>query len=404
MTAPERALGFVAGIGSGKSHAGVVRTILASQGQIGGRVVPTPNVGMVTAPTYNMLKDATLRDFQEVAGSLVVKFNKSDMVATMVNGSEVLFRSADNPERLRGPNLMYWYADEAALQTENAFNIMIGRLRQHKEPGWWWLTTTPKGKDWVYRKLVLDAVKLKSRLFTVPSWRNPFVHPDWLRTVMATYEGDFARQELEGVFISHEGLIYPEFNRDAHETTDLPGDLGTVYAGMDFGYKNPGVIHIGSVDHDGNLVIVHEEYKRERTDADWTRVAADLNNDYGVNTFFCDPSGKDYISMMRAAGLNAVPAENAVSTGIQAVRKRLMQKSKKGATEIRRLRFASSCVRTFAEFEQYQWKKGRDGYPLEEPVKSNDHTMDALRYLVMGIDGKPAAPPIDMGVSNWSGR
>ncbi|MCU0466178.1 MAG: hypothetical protein MUF38_16625, partial [Anaerolineae bacterium] len=93
VTAPEHALGFVAGIGSGKTYAGAVRDILATQGQIGGERVPVPNVGVVTAPTYNMLKDATLRTFLEVAGPLVAKFNKADMVATMTNGSEVLFRS-----------------------------------------------------------------------------------------------------------------------------------------------------------------------------------------------------------------------------------------------------------------------------------------------------------------------
>ena len=58
--------------------------------------------GVVTAPTYTMLQDATLRTFFDIGGDLVTDYNKNEHRATMVNGSEVLFRSADNPDRLRG--------------------------------------------------------------------------------------------------------------------------------------------------------------------------------------------------------------------------------------------------------------------------------------------------------------
>lgn len=395
VTAPEHALAFVAGIGSGKTYAGVVRDILATQGQIGGQRVPVPNVGVVTAPTYNMLKDATLRTFMEIAGPLVAKFNKADMVATMTNGSEVLFRSADNPERLRGPNILWWHPDEGALQTALTLKIMIGRLRQFGMYGWWWLTTTPKGRDWIHRRFVQEP-QGNERLFTVPTWRNPFLSEEFIQSLLREYEGDFALQEIEGVFISHEGLIYPEFSRMAHVVTELPDLTGTVYAGMDFGYTNPGVIQVAVVDGDGDMVVVHEEYKRRRSDEDWVRVAKDLRDTWNIETFFCDPSGADYIKDMRKAGLPAIPANNSVDTGIQTVRNRLIKKGRKG----RRLRFSASCVNALAEFEQYQWKKGRDGTPLEEPVKANDHAMDALRYLVMGVD-KGAGYVIDAGSHAW---
>ena len=32
------------------------------------------------------------------------------------------------------------------------------------------------------------------------------------------------------------------------------------------------------------------------------------------------------------------------------------------------------------EFRTYKWKEDSDGNPLPEPVKSNDHAMDAIRY------------------------
>lgn len=372
---------------------------MATQGQIGGQKVPTPNVGVVTAPTYNMLKDATLRTFLEVAGDLVATFNKSDMVVTMTNGSEVLFRSSDNPERLRGPNITWWHSDEAALQTANTLKIMIGRLRQFGLYGWWWLTTTPKGKDWIHKRFV-QFPQGNERLFTVPTWRNPFLSEEFIKSLMMEYDGDFALQELEGAFISHEGLIYSEFNRPAHMTTVVPSEFRQVDAGVDFGWTNPGVIQVGGLNGDGDAVIVHEEYQRRRSIDDWAEVAAELAQTWNIQTFYCDPSGADYIKAFRERGLNAVPAKNEVAPGIQAVRKRLTKRGANG----RRLRFASSCANTFSEFEQYQWRVGRDGTPTEEPVKANDHALDALRYLVMGWDGVAKAIPDDVGAHNWAGR
>ncbi len=42
-----------------------------------------------------------------------------------------------------------------------------------------------------------------------------------------------------------------------------------------------------------------------------------------------------------------------------------------------RLTVDPSCVDTINEFESYVWKPEKD-----EPVKENDHAMDALRYAI----------------------
>ena len=86
---------FVGGIGSGKTRAGALEVLRQ----------PGGSTGMVLAPTYPMLRDATLRTFLELAqrGGVLEDFRKAEMAATLMNGTTVLFRSADNPDRLRGP-------------------------------------------------------------------------------------------------------------------------------------------------------------------------------------------------------------------------------------------------------------------------------------------------------------
>jgi len=118
----DRFAAFIAGIGSGKSYAGAVKMLY--------RASQRPSLSMVTAPTYPMLRDATLRVFFDVAGDAVTDYQKSEMLVTLTNGSEILFRSTDNPDRLRGPSLSNWWGDEAALYDRAVWPVMLGRLRE----------------------------------------------------------------------------------------------------------------------------------------------------------------------------------------------------------------------------------------------------------------------------------
>lgn len=376
-------LAFVAGIGSGKSLCGCLRGLMASYGYIGQRqIVPTPNLGIITAPTYQMLRDATLRTFKEAAGDLLADFNKTEMRATLTNGSEVLFRSTDNPEVLRGPSVTWAMMDEAALSSKLSFNILFGRLRQFGRFGHLWLTTTPKGRDWIYEMFVQHPAA-GWKLFRMTTSENLSLAREIVEAWGEAYSGDFYQQELLGEFVAFAGLIYPEFSRDYHMRSQQPSEYKAFYAGVDWGFTNPGVILVAGEDYDGRLWLVHEEYQRQRHIDDWTLIAKDLHETYQLSALWCDPSKPDYIAQFRDAGLPAQKADNTVSTGLQAVRRRLTRR----ADGEPRLLMLPSIAATSKEMEQYSWRKGKgdDAY-LEEPVKANDHGADALRYLVMGVD------------------
>lgn len=377
-----RNLGFVAGIGSGKSMAGSVRALLAGLGEIGDERVPTPNVGVITAPTFPMLRDATLRTFNDVAGPFIKRFHKSEMIAELKNGSEVFFRSASDPDKLRGPNILWWFGDEAALYGHNVWKIMIGRTRQFGMNGWRWLTTTPRGRNWVWKEFVGRGLDERNRaLINVPTWANPFLAEDFVRDLLESYDADTIAQELEGQFLANEGIIYAEFDRDVHMTATLPrGPWQQVVAGVDFGYVNPSVILVGGIGGDGDVSILHEDYRRRRTEEDLVRAAVQIRDALDVETFYCDPSNPAAIRLMQQAGLRAVPADNRVDHGISTV-KQLLKRTSAGRT---RLRMHADCVYLASEMEQYEWMSNKDGL-RDQPKKSNDHACDALRYLCVGV-------------------
>lgn len=380
VLAPEHYAAYVGGIGSGKSYAGCVRGLLAAGGQVAGERIPTPNLGVVTAPTYSMLRDATLRTFMDISGPAVVDFNKSEMRATLTNGSEVLFRSTENYERLRGSSLSWWFGDEAALYPSGVWKIMAGRLRQHGRRGYAWLATTPRGRNWIYQLFVANA-KAGYRLVRSRTDENPYIDRDFVAALYGEYVGDFLAQELNAEFVAYEGLVYPEFSVERHVFMTAPemSKFKSVIAGVDWGYVNPGVILVGGVDGDGRIHIIHEEYQRKRKIEDWASIAAQLRREYRIERFYCDPSEPEYIKQFKDAGCDAVGADNSVLTGIQDVRAALTVRD----DGLPRLRVTAQAVNTISEMGMYEWMTNRDGMK-DAPKKANDHAQDALRYLVRG--------------------
>src|SRR5207249_973489 len=116
-------------------------------------------------------------------------------------------------------------------------------------------------------------------------------------------------------------------------------------------YVNPGVINVYGITSDGRMYQVHEEYARQRGIDEWANVALQLRNIYQIDQFVCDPSEPDYLRKFNEKGCKAISANNTVSTGIQAVKRRLALRAdgKPG------LLYYSAAVHNFTEKEQYQW-------------------------------------------------
>jgi predicted phage terminase large subunit-like protein len=188
--------GFIGGIGSGKTYAGAVKALMYA--------AEHPNtIGAVVAPTYRLLRDATLRVSEDVFGDAIDVKNFSDFRFVLKNGSEILYRTASNPDRLRGPNLHWVWIDEAAYVSRKTFDILLGRLRAPGAPNRLWLTTTPRGFDWIYR--LYKEGKLSAHRASTTS--NIFISPEYAERLRENYTAEMARQEIDGEFISNEGAV-----------------------------------------------------------------------------------------------------------------------------------------------------------------------------------------------------
>mgnify|MGYP001546794156 CR=1 FL=1 len=190
---PARIRAFVGGIGSGKTWAGAVEVLRQ----------PAGSRGMVVAPTYRVLKDATLPAFMDAARAFVVEHKRAEMVTRLVNGTKILWRTAKEPDRLRGPNLGWVWIDEAAMiKSPEAFEVLIGRLRL--APGRAWITTTPKGFNWVHDLAADD----KTGVHRASTRDNKALPDDFFGFVRDRYTSELAEQELEGRFVDLAGGLF----------------------------------------------------------------------------------------------------------------------------------------------------------------------------------------------------
>jgi hypothetical protein len=87
--------------------------------------------GVIGAPTYPMLRDSTLKAFLELLeeNKVPYHFQKSKYSIHIIEpASQILFRSLDFFERIRGTNLAWFGIDELTYCKEESW-LRLERLR-----------------------------------------------------------------------------------------------------------------------------------------------------------------------------------------------------------------------------------------------------------------------------------
>ena len=208
--------GYSGSIGSGKSQALCQEAIKLSYVNAG-------RVGLVGAPTYPMLRDATLTALTEVLerNRLPFDLNKAENVLTMKDTrSRILLRAVDEFERLRGTNLAWFGLDELSYTSEESWLRLEGRLRDPKATKLCGFAVwTPKGHDWVWRRFIANPVQGYEVIIAKPFENRHILDavPDFYDRLKSSYDERFFRQEVLGEYLNTEsGRVYHAFSREDH--------------------------------------------------------------------------------------------------------------------------------------------------------------------------------------------
>jgi phage terminase large subunit len=237
---------------------------------------------------------------------------------------------------------------------------------------------TPKGFNHLYDLYNLEKEDEDYKSFHFTSYDNPFADPEELAKAKRELTENRFAQEYLADFRKTEGLVYKEFNRERHLYDKLPNiSFVEKYLGIDFGFTNPtGIIYLLE-DRDKNYYIDDEWYKVGQTNEQIIQQAVNFK----ANRVYPDPEAPERILEMTNKGLNVMPVvkgKDSVVNGIIKVRELLKQN---------RLFINKKCLNTIWEFETYRYPdKHSESNESEEPIKDNDHLMDALRYVIMSLE------------------
>jgi hypothetical protein len=193
--------GFSGPIGSGKSQALCHEAIKLSYLNPG-------RTGLIGAPTYPMLRDATAAALLEVLdrNRIPHEMNRAENhVVIRETRSKILFRAVEEFERLRGSNLAWFGLDELTYTAEQAWLRLEGRLR---DPRAFRLTGfavwTPRGYDWVYDRFVARNIEGYETVVAQPFENRHLLErvPDYYERLLSSYDERFFQQEVLGEYMS----------------------------------------------------------------------------------------------------------------------------------------------------------------------------------------------------------
>lgn len=156
---------------------------------------------------------------------------------------------------------------------------------------------------------------------------------------------------------------------------------------MDWGYTNPAAALVFGIDGDNRAWQLDEFYQRRAALEETLRPAiVELTRRYAVQRWYCGPDEPEHITALAAALARerlpalTLKADNAVRPGIQTITSLLALRD----DGTRGLYVSPRCVHTIAEYATYQYATADAGKrdPSEQPVKQNDHALDATRYAL----------------------
>lgn len=375
---PARFKVVVAGRRAGKSYASIAS--LAKHARF-------PNKRcLYIAPTYRMAKQIIWDDLKGFLSDVnwVRKINESELTITLVNGSTIMLRSADNPDSIRGIGVDHLVIDEAAdiPRLEDTWRAVI-RPTLSDRSGSALIVGTPKGRNFYY-DLYNDAKH----------------QPDWHSWQFTTAQGGIVsqaeldqakrdlddrtyRQEFEATFVEFTGQIYYAFGDHNIQSMAVPVDQRVpLHVGIDFNYSP--LCAVIAWQHGAGIHIFDEI---EIFGSDTQSVAQEIQRRYPSRTYFAYPDASGAQKRTSAGGLtDHIILHNAgfklrVGNTNPAVKDRIsaVNSALKAGNAKPKLTVDPACTRVINSMRKHCYAEG-----TRQPEKDSgyDHFNDAVGYMI----------------------
>ncbi len=350
------------GAGSGKSYSTAQHIILRVLEERNKRI-------LITRKTLPALRVSCLQLIKDLLNEYEIpyKLNKSEL-DMQIGSNQILFKSLDNPEKIKSSEFNYIWAEEATELTHQDYLQLRLRLRRKNElKNQLIMTLNPIDQFHWIRTKVLDVPNEDVTSFQSNYKMNPFLSKEYIEQLenLKGIDENYYRIYALGEWGILQNLIYSNW-----DTVDnLPENYNQKIYGLDFGYIHPTALIEVRIKE--NEVWARELiYQSHLTNSD---LIENMKGKVDKKApIYADSAEPQRIQEIYQAGFNIYPSEKNVKFGIDKVKQY-------------KIHVLSDSVNLIKEFRSYKWREDKDGKLLEEPVKFNDHSVDAIRYALASI-------------------
>lgn len=324
---------------------------------------------LVTRKTFPSLRLSAMRDFTDMVYSSDVSHhfhhNRSfHFFRNKLTGTEIHFQSSDHPQKIRSQKWDYIHMVET-----NEFEWEIFQQYIMRSPGKIFLDFNPSEEDiWINTKIEQkrkDIIVIQSSYLD-----NPFLEDAIIKEIEYLRETDDNYWQIYGLgeYGSIRHKIWEGWQFISPEEYDKAPKFDVFY-GYDDGYVAPRVL-IELKWHNETLYI-REIFYKSYTKIDDCIEEAKARNVVESNPIYCDTENPQSRADWSGAGFAAYKANKKVKFGLGYVRR------------FTKIKVCTTSVNVQREYNKYKYKEDINGNPTDQPVKFDDHAMDAIRYGVV---------------------
>ena len=383
---------LVGGYGSSKSY-NVAFKILLKLGE-------EKRKCLVVREVYDTIRDSCFSLFQDVATNMGIydqlQFKSSPMQIKFPNGSTIIFKGMDNPEKLKSINdvSIIWLEECSEVKYEG-YKELLGRLRHMEKSNHIICSTNPVGEEnWTYKHffkdeennlLILDDEDLYSK--RIIETNNTYYHhstcddnyylpEDYIEELnkMQQYDKDLYRVARLGRYGINGVKVLPQF--EVMPEVDVIDKISNIslrwyFYGMDFGFETSynALLSIVVDDENKDLYIFDEYYKNKTTD-DKTAIEIASYKDKLITADSAEPKTIKYYQQQ---GFRMKKCKKFAGSRLQNTKK---------VKRFRHIYCSDKCKNTIRELKNLTYKKDKQGNIIFDEFNIDPHTLSAIWYAL----------------------
>lgn len=315
----------------------------------------------------------------QLLSDLIKKYNLSEFKVTdkaivnEINGSEFLFKGLKHNEQsiksIEGIDIAW--VEEAQTITQQSLDILTPTIRKDGSQIIYTYNRLLED-DPVHKRLVLEG--RPNTLVINVNYDIAIKYKMMPSVILNEMEDDKNNRPslYKHKWLGEPSSLEEKIYRDWAVLEEIPHEARLERYGIDFGYSHDPTSLIAVYYYNGGYILDEIVYRKGMSNK---QVADTILNQERIALTVADSAEPKSIDEIKAYGVNivgAIKGPDSIKYGIKLVQDQRISVTKNSSNILK-------------EYQNYLWKKDREGKLIETPQGGYDHALDAIRYALTSL-------------------